>query len=125
MDERQNKRQLKDLAHQKTYADIKARKEAAKLRRAAKGKEGARRKDVTEENWEDIHDARRASGSRTIGEQRAAELGTTPVVDDVDSSRAPIVISVASGRCRVYIDGREIDCLVPPEIAVRQKSVLA
>lgn len=38
---------------------------------------------------------------------------------------AGIVISVASGRCRVFLQGREIDCLVPPEIAVRQKSALA
>ena len=36
-----------------------------------------------------------------------------------------IVITVASKRCRVYFDGREIDCVVPKEIAVRQKSALA
>jgi ribosome biogenesis GTPase / thiamine phosphate phosphatase len=36
-----------------------------------------------------------------------------------------IVISVGSGRCRVFLDGREIDCLVPAEMAVRQKSILA
>ena len=36
-----------------------------------------------------------------------------------------VVISVASARCRVFRDGREIDCLVPPEIAARQKSALA
>jgi ribosome biogenesis GTPase len=41
------------------------------------------------------------------------------------SSDAAIVISVASGRCRVFSEGKEIDCLVPPEMAVRQKSVLA
>lgn len=35
------------------------------------------------------------------------------------------MISVASGRCRVFRDGREIDCTVPQEIAVRQKSTLA
>jgi ribosome biogenesis GTPase / thiamine phosphate phosphatase len=40
-------------------------------------------------------------------------------------SDAGIVISVASGRCRVFLNGREIDCIVPPEIAVRQKSALA
>lgn len=38
---------------------------------------------------------------------------------------AGIVLSVASGRCRVFHEGREVDCLVPGEIAVRQKSVLA
>ena len=36
-----------------------------------------------------------------------------------------IVISVASGRCRVFLAGREIDAIVPAEIAVRQKSALA
>ncbi len=35
------------------------------------------------------------------------------------------MISVASGRCRVFLAEREIDCIVPPEIAVRQKSALA
>jgi ribosome biogenesis GTPase len=40
-------------------------------------------------------------------------------------SESGIVISVASKRCRVYFDGREIDCIVPSEIAVRQKSALA
>ncbi len=35
-----------------------------------------------------------------------------------------IVISVSSGRCRVFQNGRELDCLVPAEIAVRQKSAL-
>ncbi|HSP35526.1 MAG TPA: ribosome small subunit-dependent GTPase A [Thermoanaerobaculia bacterium] len=36
-----------------------------------------------------------------------------------------IVISVSSGRCRVFQNGRDTDCVVPPEIAVRQKSALA
>jgi ribosome biogenesis GTPase len=38
---------------------------------------------------------------------------------------AAVVINVASGRCRVFRDGREIDCIVPAEIAARQKSALA
>jgi ribosome biogenesis GTPase len=38
---------------------------------------------------------------------------------------AAIVISVSSGRCRVWWHGREIDCVVPAEIAARQKSALA
>lgn len=36
-----------------------------------------------------------------------------------------IVISVSSGRCRVYADEHELDCVVPSEIAKRQKSALA
>lgn len=38
---------------------------------------------------------------------------------------AAIVISIASGRCRVFHRGEEIDCVVPSSIAVRQKSALA
>ena len=36
-----------------------------------------------------------------------------------------IVISLGSGRCRIFADGREIDCLLPPELAKRQSSMLA
>lgn len=43
----------------------------------------------------------------------------------VDLNDAAMVISVASGRCRLFHRGREIDCVVPSEIAVRQKSALA
>jgi ribosome biogenesis GTPase len=34
-------------------------------------------------------------------------------------------MSVSSGRCRVFHGGEEIDCVVPPEMAIRQKSALA
>ncbi len=54
------------------------------------------------------------------GNSTSGILGAT-----LSSPGAAIVISVASGRCRVFRDGREIDCIVPPEIAVRQKSALA
>lgn len=36
-----------------------------------------------------------------------------------------IVIALASGRCRVFADARELDCIVPPELAKRQRSALA
>ena len=94
------------------------RQKSSKLRRAAKGKESARRKDFSEENWEDLHDKNRAkAGSAAVDFEIA--LG------DADYTDSAIVISVSSGRCRVVFEGRDIDCLVPPEIAVRQKSVLA
>src|SRR5438034_7931443 len=35
-----------------------------------------------------------------------------------------IVIGIASGRCRVFQHGNEMDCVVPSEIAARQKSAL-
>jgi ribosome biogenesis GTPase len=43
----------------------------------------------------------------------------------MSSDGVAVVIGVASARCRVFRDGREIDCLVPAEIAARQKSALA
>ena len=36
-----------------------------------------------------------------------------------------IVIAVSSGRCRLFFEGREIDCVIPPDIARRQRSALA
>jgi ribosome biogenesis GTPase len=42
-----------------------------------------------------------------------------------DDVAAAIVINISSARCRVFRDGREFDCIVPPEIAARQKSALA
>lgn len=41
------------------------------------------------------------------------------------ASAAPIVINISSARCRVFFEGREIDCAVPSDIAARQKSALA
>lgn len=38
---------------------------------------------------------------------------------------AAIVVSVTSGRCGLFRDGRDLDCTVPPALAVRQKSALA
>jgi ribosome biogenesis GTPase len=90
-----------------------------------KGKEPRQRKAVSEENWEDLLDAYGHAG---------AAGGTAPEsgsVSDADPRSAAIVISVASGRCRVFRAGSaedrdaELDVLVPSEIAVRQKSALA
>ena len=40
-------------------------------------------------------------------------------------TESAIVIAVSSARCRLFLDGREVDCLVPSEIARRQRSALA
>ena len=45
--------------------------------------------------------------------------------EEIADEAAAMVISVASGRCRLFRDGREFDCTVPPALAVRQKSALA
>ena len=114
MDEREKKRQLKDIAHGQTYEDLKARKETSKLKRAAKGKDPARRKDYSEQNWEELEgrDARpRSSFDATVAD--LAPNDEQRVAGDAEWAAAAIVISVSSGRCRVYHDAREIDCIVP------------
>src|SRR5438128_7826238 len=40
-------------------------------------------------------------------------------------SKSAIVIAVSSGRCRLFRDGAEIECVVPSEMARRQRSALA
>jgi len=45
--------------------------------------------------------------------------------EGVDPRDAAMVISIGSGRCRLFHHQREFDCLVPPELAMRQKSALA
>ena len=89
------------------------------------GKTG-RRGPVTED-WEE------PAGDRRGGKRRKAALAVDDPNDsgawgdagDVDPRHAAIVISIGSGRCRLFHDGREFDCVVPPELAVRQKSALA
>lgn len=36
-----------------------------------------------------------------------------------------MVIGISSGRCRLFHQGREIDCVVPPDIARQQRTALA
>ncbi len=40
-------------------------------------------------------------------------------------SEEGIVIGVSSARCRLFLGGREVDCVVPSAIAKRQRSALA
>jgi ribosome biogenesis GTPase len=118
--DRHQKRQLKDIAKHKKYEEMKARKEVAKLRRATKGEPDTRPSRVTEENWDDLT----AQKPRTSkADLRAAQSAATPA-SLPDDAIAAIVISVASGRCRAVLDGKELDCIIPQEIAVHQKSAL-
>ncbi|HEX3578394.1 MAG TPA: ribosome small subunit-dependent GTPase A [Thermoanaerobaculia bacterium] len=55
----------------------------------------------------------------------AIETGAWGTVPDVDLHDAAIVIQIGSGRCRLFHDQREFDCIVPAELAKRQKSALA
>ena len=86
-----------------------------------------REQRVTEDNWEALldqhgHARKRPSISDLVAQIRVEERHGDVELDDAN---AGIVMSVASGRCRVFRDGEELDCAVPPEIAVRQKSALA
>jgi ribosome biogenesis GTPase len=99
---------------------MKSRKAASKLRRALKGKGGARKKNVTEENWDDLPQERKSRAP-----QSALPLAEEGSPAGAGEGAEAIVISVASGRCRLFLNGEEIDALVPPEISMRQKSTLA
>jgi len=126
--DRLSKRHQMDLAKQVPYEEMKARKQAGKARRALrKGKGEVREQRVTEDNWEALLDQHGHARKRPSISDLVAQIRVEERHDDVeiDGADAGIVMSVASGRCRVFRDGEELDCAVPPEIAVRQKSALA
>lgn len=106
---------------------MKPTKQGGKRRvfRKDKGDAGAQR--ITEENWEDLIDQHGRSRRRRSISELLEHLHTGPRegADDSDWEQAAIVMSVASGRCRVFRAGEELDVFVPPELAVRQRSVLA
>jgi ribosome biogenesis GTPase / thiamine phosphate phosphatase len=127
--DRFEKRYKKHLEKHRPYDEMKARKQAGKIRRAmkkGKGEGGGGR--VTEENWENLLDQHGPSRRRPSLEEIAAGLQHAQASEeftDVDIAGAGIVISVASGRCRVFRDGAELDVFVPPDVAAWQKSALA
>ncbi|HEY0142263.1 MAG TPA: ribosome small subunit-dependent GTPase A [Thermoanaerobaculia bacterium] len=131
MDERQRKRYQKDIERHLPDEERKNRKQAGKVRRALRGKDqgDVREQRVTEENWEGLLDQHGRSRRRKPSlEKLVSELHheqPTYIEDPIDFATAAVVMSVASGRCRVFFDGEEVDCFIPPEIAIRQKSVLA
>lgn len=99
-----------------------------KLRRSfRKEKGGPRAPRVTEDNWEVLLDQHGQARKRPSLEELLAhiELPNPGNAEPADYEGAAIVISVSSGRCRVFRDGEELDCTVPAELAVRQKSALA
>ncbi|HET7433105.1 MAG TPA: ribosome small subunit-dependent GTPase A [Thermoanaerobaculia bacterium] len=132
--DRNTKRHLKDIDKHVPYDEMKVRKQAGKIRRAMRKGKGEVPRDnrVTEDNWETLLDLHGQTPKRASIADIAASLqpDTADVqVSDADYATAPIVISVGSGRCRVFDatddGGVERDVVVPQEIAVRQKSALA
>ena len=79
------------------------------------------------EDWGEPVSNRRTGGKRrkALENDDPFETGAWGVATDVDPRDAAMVISIGSGRCRLFHDQREFDCLVPPELAKRQKSALA
>lgn len=119
-DERSLRRMQADLKH--------ARKDAGKLRRGFnKEKGGERSGPVTEENWEELLDQHGRTRKRSKLTQIIAQLesGAGNPAGDFDPSSAAIVMSVTGAQCRVYRDGEELDCNVPPHIAMLRGSALA
>jgi ribosome biogenesis GTPase len=126
LSKRQIKRHQMDLQKQVPHEEMKARKQAAKARRALrKGKGEVREQRVTEDNWEELLDQHGHARKRPSIDDLVAQArdGFESEVGEIENPG--IVMSVASGRCRVFRDGEELDAFVPPEIAVRQRSALA
>jgi ribosome biogenesis GTPase / thiamine phosphate phosphatase len=126
--ERLSRRHQKDLEKHLSVDELKERKRAGKLRRAFKKDKGeVRDKHVTEDNWEALLDRHGAPKKRPLLSTLVEQLRPQELVDVDDSDRegSAIVISVSSGRCRVFLDGQELDCLIPKELALLQKSSLA
>ncbi|HEX8254672.1 MAG TPA: ribosome small subunit-dependent GTPase A [Thermoanaerobaculia bacterium] len=111
------------------YDEMKQKKRAGKIRGAyRKDKGNAREQRVTEDNWEallDQHGKARKRPSVSELVEHLQQVDQALGIDDPAFGEAAVVFSVSSGRCRVLRDGEELDCVVPPELAVRQKSLLA
>jgi ribosome biogenesis GTPase len=87
-----------------------------------KGEAGAQR--LTEDNWESML-VQHGQARRGTSAEEQVVAGEMFYDHDADPADAAIVMGVSSARCRVFRDGLEVDATVPPEMAVRQKSVLA
>jgi ribosome biogenesis GTPase len=125
---RQIKKYKKDLENRQSPEELKARKRASQVKKALdKGRDSVRDQRVTEDNWEDLIDQHGQSRRRPMLSELLAHLeqAASLPAEDGEPEEGAIVISVASGRCRVFHEGEERDCLVTGDLAVRQKSALA
>jgi ribosome biogenesis GTPase / thiamine phosphate phosphatase len=108
-----------------TQDEQRARKAAAKEKKNIAGRSTARPR-VSEENWDTLLDRYGHLDKRRVpgAQKNVAEEEVLPVSAE-EVAASGIVISVSSGRCRVFRDETELDVTVPSEIAVKQKSRLA
>jgi ribosome biogenesis GTPase len=79
------------------------------------------------DDWDEPAAARRGGKRRTPAPAGGDpfDTGAWGEISDIDPRQAAIVISIGSGRCRLFHAEHEFDCAVPAELAVRQKSALA
>jgi ribosome biogenesis GTPase len=112
---------------------MKLRRGVDKSARSARRKTGTRDAAAAHEEFADDDSPsrarmrRHAAAGATFDELLAGDFGSLEEGEEGDESvraNAAIVISVSSGRARVFHLDVEKDCLVPPEIATRQKSML-
>jgi ribosome biogenesis GTPase len=104
----------------------KTRRIAGKLRKGfVRGKGRESQQNITEDNWENLLDEHGPSPHRRMLASEVIEQLDSSGEEDVDHEGAAIVMSVMNARARVFDDGEERDCLIPPHIAIRRKSALA
>jgi len=84
-----------------------------------------KRRGYDEDEWRQPAGGRRGKRRKPEPANEIAIDGGWGAVEGADPHDAAIVISIGKGRCRLFHHQREFDCLVPAELAVRQKSVLA
>ena len=128
--DRESKKLKKHFEKHLAYDEMKAKKRAGKIRQTFRKDKGVvREQRVTEDNWEALLDQHGHSSnvlpSATSSSNSCATTRKRACADDGDLEGTGVVFSVSSGRCRVLRDGEELDCVIPPELAVRQKSALA
>jgi ribosome biogenesis GTPase / thiamine phosphate phosphatase len=127
--DRESRKLKKSIEKHLQYDEMKSKKRAGKIRGAfRKDKGNARDQRVTEDNWEALLDEHGRSRRRPLISELVLELEAEEAVvvpEEGELEGAAIVFSVSSGRCRVLRDDEELDCVVPPEVAMRQKSALA
>jgi len=133
--DRSRRRMEKDIDHQVDYGESQLRNRAGKVRAGLRREGGSgAAPEITEDNWEELLDrhgrsARRKRPALAEIADRLAESGGSPqrsaLEEQLAEEAAGIVISLASKRCKVFLGGEELDCIVPPQLAVKQKSMLA
>jgi ribosome biogenesis GTPase len=133
--DRSRRRMEKDISHQVDHGESQIRHRAGKVRAGLRREGGSgAAPEITEDNWEELldrhgHSARRQRPAIAEIAERLAESGGvsagSPAEQQLADEAAGIVISVASKRCKVFLGGEELDCIVPPQLAVKQKSMLA